>query len=65
MELSPKLAAKFEKLQNSYPVPRSALIPMMMFAQDEYGSVTDEMIAEIARRLDLRTVQVGETLAFY
>src|SRR5439155_15705339 len=26
MELSPKLAAKFDKLQNSYPVKRSALI---------------------------------------
>src|SRR5262252_846561 len=65
MELSPKLAERFELLQNSYPVKRSALIPMMMYAQDEYGHVSDEMIAEIARRLDLRTVQVEETLAFY
>src|SRR4051812_36101323 len=65
MELSPQLAARFETLQNRYPVKRSALIPMMMYAQDEYGCVTDEMIAEIARRLDLRTVQVEETLAYY
>ena len=34
MELSPALSAKFEKLQNSYPVKRSALIPMLMYAQD-------------------------------
>ena len=47
MELSPKLAAKFEQLQDLYPVKRSALIPMMMYAQDEYGSVTDEIIAEL------------------
>jgi len=65
MELSPKLAAKFEQLQNRYPVKRSALIPMMMYAQDEYGAVTDEIIEEIARRLDLRTVQVEETLQYY
>jgi NADH-quinone oxidoreductase subunit F len=65
MELSPQLAARFETLQNRYPVKRSALIPMMMYAQDEYGCVSDEMIAEIARRLDLRTVQVEETLEYY
>ncbi len=65
MELSPKLSAKFEQLQTRYPVKRSALIPMMMYAQDEYGYITDEMILEIAGRLDLRPVQVEETLAFY
>jgi NADH-quinone oxidoreductase subunit F len=65
MQLSPQLTAKFEKLQNAYPVKRSALIPMMMCAQDELGSVSDEMIAEIAKRLDLHTVQVEETLAYY
>jgi len=65
MELSTQLAAKFEKLQNGYPVKRSALIPMLMYAQDEFGFVSDEMIAEIAKRLELRTVQVEETLAYY
>src|SRR5713226_89363 len=65
MELTPQLAAKFETLQNRYPVKRSALIPMLIYAQDEYGSITDGVIAEIARRLDLNTVQVEETLAYY
>jgi NADH-quinone oxidoreductase subunit F len=65
MELSPHLAAKFEKLQNAYPVKRSALIPMLMYAQDEFGYITDDIIHEIARRLDLRPVQVEETLEYY
>jgi NADH-quinone oxidoreductase subunit F len=65
MELSPQLAARFERLQSAYPVKRSALIPMMMYAQDEFGFISDEMIAEIAGRLELRTVQVEETLAYY
>jgi NADH-quinone oxidoreductase subunit F len=65
MELSPKLTAKFEKLQTAYPVKRSALIPMLMYAQDEYGYITDDLIHEIARRLDLHPVQVQETLEYY
>src|SRR6266436_5735085 len=65
MELSPTLSAKFEKLQNGYPRKRSALIPMLLYAQDEYGHISDEMIAEIGRRLDLNNVQVEETLAYY
>jgi NADH-quinone oxidoreductase subunit F len=65
MELSPQLAARFDTLQNRYPQKRSALVPMLLYAQDEYGNISDEMIAEIARRLDLRTVQVEETLEYY
>src|ERR1700694_4153357 len=65
MELSPQLTTRFERLQNLYPQKRSALIPMMMYAQDEFGFVSDEMIAEIAGRLSLRTVEVEETLAYY
>jgi len=65
MELSPKLAAKFELMQNRYPVKRSALVPMMMYAQDEYGYINDEMVIELADRLGLRPVEVEETLAYY
>src|SRR4029077_5139828 len=65
MQLSSQLAAKFEKLQTSYPFKRSALVPMLLYAQDEFGFISDEMIAEIAKRLDLNTVQVEETLAYY
>src|ERR1700739_2334454 len=65
MELSSQLAARFDTLQNRYPFKRSALVPMLMYAQDEYGFISDEMIAEIAKRLDVRTVAVEETLAYY
>src|SRR5260370_17623450 len=65
MELSLQLSARFETLQNRYPVKRSALIPMLMYGQDEYGFISDELIEEIARRLELRTVQVEETLQYY
>jgi NADH-quinone oxidoreductase subunit F len=64
-QMSPQLTARFERLQNAYPVRRSALIPMLMYAQDEFGYISDEVIAEIAARLELRTVQVQETLEYY
>jgi NADH-quinone oxidoreductase subunit F len=65
MTLPPKLEEKFQQLVGRYPVKRSALIPMLMYAQDEFGFISDEMIAEIARRLDVNTLQVTETLAYY
>jgi len=65
LQMSPGLTARFERLQNAYPVKRSALIPMLMYAQDEFGYISDEVIAEIASRLKLRTVQVEETLEYY
>jgi len=65
MQLPPQLNAKFNDLIGRYPVKRSALIPMMIYAQDEYGFLGDEILDEIAKRLDLNTVQVTETLAYY
>jgi NADH-quinone oxidoreductase subunit F len=65
LQMSPQLTARFERLQNAYPVKRSALIPMLMYAQDEFGYISDAVIAEIAARLELRTVQVEETLEYY
>jgi NADH-quinone oxidoreductase subunit F len=65
LQMSPQLTERFERLQSAYPVKRSALIPMLMYAQDEFGYISDEVIAEIAARLELRTVQVEETLEYY
>jgi NADH-quinone oxidoreductase subunit F len=65
MHLPPQLEKKFTELISRYPVKRSALIPMMLYAQDQYGSIGDDLIAEIAKRLDLNALQVTETLAYY
>src|SRR2546427_2776929 len=65
MTLPPRLEAKFMELVNRYPTKRSALVPMLLYAQDAMGHISDEMIAEIARRLDLNTLQVTETLVYY
>jgi len=65
MQLPPELNEKFNNLVSRYPVKRSALIPMMMYAQDQFGYLSDEVLDEIAKRLDLNILQVTETLAYY
>jgi len=65
MQIPATLDAKFTQLMGRYAVKRSALVPMMMYAQDYYGFVGDEVLAEIARRLDLNMTQVTETMAYY
>jgi NADH-quinone oxidoreductase subunit F len=65
MQLPPALEEKFNVLVGRYPIKRSALIPMMIYAQDQLGSLGDEILEEIARRLDLNMLQVTETLAYY
>ena len=65
MELPPTIEQKFKVLIGRYPVKRSALIPMMLYAQDHFGFLSDEVLEEIARRLGLNLLQVTETLAYY
>ncbi|HYL47636.1 MAG TPA: NADH-quinone oxidoreductase subunit NuoF [Candidatus Limnocylindrales bacterium] len=65
MQLPPLLEAKFTELLARYPVKRSALIPMMMYAQDQFGFLTDDLLEEIARRVGLNLLEVTETLAYY
>ena len=65
MNLPPQLETKFQTLETRYPVKRSALIPMLLYAQDQFGYLSDDILAEIARRLDLNTVQVVETMSYF
>jgi NADH-quinone oxidoreductase subunit E len=62
---SPELAARFDKLATIYPVKRSALVPMLLYAQDEVGYVSDAVVAEIAARLDLLELDVRNVLSYY
>jgi NADH-quinone oxidoreductase subunit E len=62
---SPELAARFDKLVTIYPLKRSALVPMLLYAQDEAGYVSDPVLAEIAERLDLLELDVRNVLSYY
>ena len=67
MTFSPQLEARFDKLIDSYPPgrQRSALIPMLLYAQDETGAVTPEVVEEVAKRLGIRPVEVEEVVTYY
>jgi len=67
MTFSPQLEERFEKLMKSYPPgrQRSAMVPMLLYAQDEIGSVTPELLAEVAHRLGVTPLQVEEVASYY
>jgi len=67
MTFSPELEAKFDKLLKSYPPgrQRAAMVPMLLFAQDEVGSVTRELVDEVAKRVGVQALQVDEVITYY
>jgi NADH-quinone oxidoreductase subunit E len=67
MTFSPELEQRIEKLVRSYPPgrQRSALIPMLMYCQDELGHVSEELMQECADRLGLTRLQVDEVIGYY
>jgi len=67
MTFSPDLEAKFAKLLETYPPgrTRSAVIPMLLFAQDEVGHISNELIEEVAKRCKVTPLQVDEVVGYY
>jgi NADH-quinone oxidoreductase subunit E len=67
MTFSPELEDRLAKFLAKYPADRkrSAMIPMLMYAQDEVGSITDELVEEVAKRTGVTPLQVNEVVGFY
>jgi NADH-quinone oxidoreductase subunit E len=63
--LSESLQKKFDEVTARYPMKRSAIVPLLLFAQDEIGYISDEAIEEIARRVDVRPIEVVEDIGYY
>lgn len=64
-ELSPSARLRIEELSARYPRKRSALIPSLQIAQQEAGYVSEEVMVEIARLMDLSPNEVREVVSFY
>jgi NADH-quinone oxidoreductase subunit E len=67
MTFSPELEARFARLLASYPPgrQRSAMVPMLLYAQDEVGHVSKELIDEVARRVGVEPLRVEEVASYY
>jgi len=62
---SPRLATRFDALVEKYPVRRSALVPMLLYAQDEIGYLSDAVIAEVAARVGITKLDVRNVATYY
>ena len=62
---SPRLAARFDALVLKYPLRRSALVPMLLYAQDEIGYLSDAVIAEVAARIGITELEVRNVASYY
>jgi NADH-quinone oxidoreductase subunit E len=62
---SPALAARFDRMVTLYPLRRSALVPMLLYAQDEIGYLSDQVISEVAVRIGITELDVQNVLSYY
>jgi NADH-quinone oxidoreductase subunit E len=65
MNFSEEFEARFAEMLTHYPTKRSALVPTLLYAQDEVGSLSDEVIGELARRMDLTVLEVRNVISYY
>jgi NADH-quinone oxidoreductase subunit E len=65
VKFSEEFETRFAEMVPHYPTKRSALVPTLLYAQDEVGFLSDEVIAELASRLDLTELEVRNVISYY
>ena len=65
MRFSDQLEKRFADMITHYPTKRSVLVPILLYVQDELGSITDEAIEELAQRVDLTELEVRNVISYY
>jgi NADH-quinone oxidoreductase subunit E len=65
MKFSDEFETRFAEMVTHYPTKRSALVPTLLYAQDEVGYLSDEVVSELAARLDLTELEVRNVISYY
>ena len=65
MQFSAEFERRFSEMITHYPTKRSVLVPTLLYAQDETGYLSDEVIQEIAHRLELTELEVRNVISYY
>ena len=65
MLLREKHGPEIDTIISRYAEKRSAVLPILYIAQDEYGHLTDAAIREVAQLLELPPTDVFEVVGFY
>lgn len=63
--LAEKYAAEIEEILDRYPDKRSAVLPVMYLAQQEYGYMSKEAMRDVASVLDLDPTHVLSLAGYY
>lgn len=64
-EWSEETQRRASKIIESYPEPRSAVMPLLYLAMAEEGYLTDNGMREVAKRVGLTPAQVSAVASFY
>ncbi len=65
VEFSSAAKKQFEEFLTRYDSKRSALLPVLHLAQEEFGFLSTKVIEYVARLMDLTPAQVQEVVSFY
>jgi NADH-quinone oxidoreductase subunit E len=65
MQFSQEFETRFAEMLTHYPTKRSVLVPTLLYAQDEVGFLSDEVVQEIAGRLELTELDVRNVISYY
>src|SRR5579871_2785162 len=65
MRFSEQLETRISEMLTHYPVKRSILVPTLLFVQDEVGYLSDDAIAEVAKRVELTELEVRNVISYY
>ena len=65
MELSQATIDRIEQEQTRYPNPRGALIEALHLARTEAGTLSMDVLTQIAGRFNMRPAEVAEVASFY
>jgi NADH-quinone oxidoreductase subunit E len=65
MKFSEEFETRFADMLTHYPTKRSVLVPTLLYAQDEVGYLSNEVISELANRLELTELDVRNVISYY
>jgi NADH-quinone oxidoreductase subunit E len=65
VRFSDQFESRLAEMLTRYPTKRSVLVPTLLYAQDETGYLSDEVIQELAARLALTELEVRNVISYY
>lgn len=60
-----EIESRFKKLTAKYETLRSALLPTLYLAQEQFGYLSPDVMTYVAKRLDVPPAHVFEAVTFY